>query len=93
MGTVGVVTAFALAGCAAAEVMDGLAALLSVLAAALTGFLMHGWHPARIVPGRCGSLFAGFVLASAAVLVHAEREAGPGIAAGFALTALATADV
>ncbi|MEU1195896.1 MraY family glycosyltransferase [Streptomyces sp. NPDC005813] len=92
MGTVGVVTAFALAGCAAAEVMDGLAALLSVLAAALTGFLMHGWHPARIVPGRCGSLFAGFVLASAAVLVHAEREAGPGIAAGFALTALATAD-
>ncbi|AVH57478.1 MULTISPECIES: MraY family glycosyltransferase [Streptomyces] len=93
LGTVGVITAFALSGCAAAEVMDGLAALLSVLAAALTGFLMHGWPPARIVPGRCGALFAGFVLASAAVLVHAGREAGAGLGAGFALTAVACADV
>ncbi|MET9124299.1 undecaprenyl/decaprenyl-phosphate alpha-N-acetylglucosaminyl 1-phosphate transferase [Streptomyces sp. NPDC004528] len=92
MGTVAVVTAFALSGCAAAEVMDGLATLLSVLAAALTGFLMHGWPPARIVPGRCGGLFAGFVLASAAVLVHAGREAGPGVGAVFALTVVAAAD-
>ncbi|KAB1987660.1 MraY family glycosyltransferase [Streptomyces triticiradicis] len=93
MGTVGVITAFALSGCAAAEIMDGLAALLSVLAAALTGFLMHGWPPARIAPGRCGSLFAGFVLASAAVRVHAERPPGPGLGAAFALTAVAGADV
>lgn len=93
MGTVAVLTAFALSGCAAAEIMDGLAALLSVLAAALTGFLMHNWPPARIVPGRCGALFAGFVLASAAVRVHAGREAGPGMGAVFALTAVATADV
>ncbi|MEV6534839.1 MraY family glycosyltransferase [Streptomyces sp. NPDC051639] len=92
MGTVAVVTAFALSGCAAAEVMDGLATLLSVLAAALTGFLMHGWPPARIVPGRCGGLFAGFVLTSAAVLVHAGRGAGPSVGAVFALTAVATAD-
>ncbi|MEV6191092.1 MraY family glycosyltransferase [Streptomyces sp. NPDC051920] len=92
MGTVGVITAFALSGCAAAELMDGLAALLSVLAAALTGFLMHGWPPARIAPGRCGSLFAGFLLASAVVQVHAERPAGPGLGAAFALTAVATAD-
>ena len=92
LGTVGVITAFALGGCAAAEVMDGLAALLSVLAAALAGFLMHGWPPARIAAGRCGSQFAGFVLASAAVLVHAERPTGSGLAAGFALTALVTAD-
>jgi len=92
MGTVAVLTAFALSGCAAAEVMDGLAALLSVLAAALTGFLMHGWPPARIVPGRCGALFAGFLLASAAVLVHAGREAGPSLGALFALTAVAGAD-
>ncbi|MHA5049752.1 MraY family glycosyltransferase [Streptomyces sp. SD15] len=93
MGTVAVVTAFALSGCAAAEVMDGFAALLSVLAAALTGFLMHNWPPARIVPGRCGALFAGFVLASAAVWVHAGREAGSSVGAVFALTAVATADV
>lgn len=92
MGTVGVITAFALSGCAATEVMDGLAALLSVLAAALTGFLMHGWPPARIAPGRCGSLFAGFVLAAAVVQVHAERPVGSGLGAGFALTAVASAD-
>ncbi|MCX4576409.1 undecaprenyl/decaprenyl-phosphate alpha-N-acetylglucosaminyl 1-phosphate transferase [Streptomyces sp. NBC_01571] len=92
MGTVAVVTAFALSGSAAAEVMDGLATLLSVLAAALTGFLMHGWPPARIVPGRCGGLFAGFVLASAAVLVHAGRETGSSVGAVFALTVVATAD-
>lgn len=92
LGTVGVVTAFALSGCAAAEVMDGLAALLSVLAAALTGFLMHGWPPARIAAGRCGSQFAGFVLASAVVLVHAERPAGAGFGAAFALTAVVSAD-
>ncbi|MFJ8005658.1 MraY family glycosyltransferase [Streptomyces fagopyri] len=92
MGTVAVVTAFALSGCAAAEVMDGPATLLSVLAAALTGLLMHGRLPARIVPGWCGGLFAGFVLASAAVLVHAGREAGPGVGAVFALTVVATAD-
>jgi UDP-GlcNAc:undecaprenyl-phosphate GlcNAc-1-phosphate transferase len=92
MGTVAVVTAFALSGCAAAEVMDGLAALLSVLAAALTGFLMHNWPPARIVPGRCGALFVGFVLTSAAVLVHTGREAGSSAGAGFALTAVATVD-
>ncbi|MFE1286438.1 MraY family glycosyltransferase [Streptomyces sp. NPDC058751] len=93
MGTVGVITAFALGGCAAAELMDGLAALLSVLAAALTGFLMHGWPPARSAPGRCGSLFAGFLLASAIVRVHAERPAGSGLGAAFALTAVAGADV
>ncbi|MFF4540782.1 MraY family glycosyltransferase [Streptomyces aureus] len=92
LGTVGVVTAFALSGCAAAELMDGLAALLSVLAAALTGFLMHGWPPARIAPGRCGSLFTGFLLASAVVQVHAVRPAGSGLGAAFALTAVAGAD-
>ncbi|MFJ8507698.1 MraY family glycosyltransferase [Streptomyces avermitilis] len=92
MGTVGVVTAFALGGCAAAEVMDGLAALLSVLAAALTGFLMHNWAPARTVAGRCGALFTGFVLASAAVFVHAGREPLGSAGALFALTAVATAD-
>ncbi|UXI79865.1 undecaprenyl/decaprenyl-phosphate alpha-N-acetylglucosaminyl 1-phosphate transferase, partial [Streptomyces vinaceusdrappus] len=55
-GTVGVVTAFGVAACAAAEVMDALAVLLSVLAAALTGFLLHNWHPARVALGACGSL-------------------------------------
>ncbi|MEU6482129.1 MraY family glycosyltransferase [Streptomyces sp. NPDC047017] len=91
-GTVGVITAFGAGVCAAAELMDDLAVLLSVLAAALTGFLMHNWHPARIAFGACGSLFTGFVLASSAVLVRTEYDAGPTAAVLFPLTATAVAD-
>ncbi|MFJ9740089.1 MraY family glycosyltransferase [Streptomyces sp. NPDC101166] len=91
-GTVGVVTAFGVGACAAAEVMDGLAVLLSVLAAALTGFLMHNWPPARVALGGCGSLFAGFVLAAAAVSARAGQEAATGAAVLFALSAVAVAD-
>ena len=92
-GTVGVVTAFGVGACAAAEVMDGLAVLLSVLAAALTGFLMHNWHPARVGLGACGSLFAGFVLASAAVLTRTGYEGATSAGVLYALTAVASADV
>ncbi|MEU0055878.1 MraY family glycosyltransferase [Streptomyces sp. NPDC006334] len=91
-GTVGVVTAFGVGACAAAEMMDGFAVLLSVLAAALTGFLMHNWPPARVALGGCGSLFAGFVLAAAAVSARAGQEAATGAAVLFALTAVAVAD-
>ncbi|MBB5928711.1 MraY family glycosyltransferase [Streptomyces echinatus] len=91
-GTVGVVTAFGVGACAAAEVMDGLAVLLSVVAAALTGFLMHNWHPARIGLGACGSLFTGFVLSSAVVFTRAGYELGPSVAVVFCLSAVAVAD-
>lgn len=93
VGTVGVVTAFGVGVCAAVEVMDGLAVLLSVLAAALTGFLMHNWHPARIALGACGSLFTGFVLASAVVLTRAGYAPGSSAGPLFAFTAVASADV
>jgi UDP-GlcNAc:undecaprenyl-phosphate/decaprenyl-phosphate GlcNAc-1-phosphate transferase len=93
VGTVGVLTAFGVAACAAAEVMDGLAVLLSVLAAALTGFLMHNWPPARVGLGACGSLFAGFLLACAAVNVRAGLDLASGAGVLFSLTALASADV
>jgi len=91
-GTVGVVTAFGVGACAAMEVMDGLAVLLSVLAAALTGFLMHNWHPARIALGACGSLFTGFVLASAAVVTRSGHDLASSAGVLFALTAVASAD-
>ncbi|MEV6125061.1 MraY family glycosyltransferase [Streptomyces sp. NPDC052077] len=91
-GTVAVVTAFGVAACAAAELMDGLAVLLSVLGAALTGFLLHNWHPARIALGACGSLFAGFLLASAAVFATAGHGPGGGAGVLFALTATVSAD-
>ncbi|MFJ6565141.1 undecaprenyl/decaprenyl-phosphate alpha-N-acetylglucosaminyl 1-phosphate transferase [Streptomyces sp. NPDC091412] len=91
-GTVGVLTAFGVGACAAAEVMDDLAVLLSVLAAALTGFLMHNWHPARVAFGSGGSLFTGFVLASAALLTRTGYDTGSTVAVLFALTATASAD-
>ncbi|QTD99871.1 MraY family glycosyltransferase [Streptomyces cyanogenus] len=91
-GTVGVVTAFGAGVCAAAEVMDGLAVLLSVVAAALTGFLMHNWHPARIGLGACGSLFTGFLLSSAAVFTRAGYDIGPSAAVVFCLAAVAVTD-
>ncbi|MFJ9715863.1 MraY family glycosyltransferase [Streptomyces sp. NPDC101213] len=92
-GTAGAVTAFGVAACAAAEVMDGLAVLLSVLAAALTGFLLHNWPPARVALGGCGALFTGFLLAAAAVTTRAGQDAATGAGVLFALTAVAVADV
>ncbi|MFS4092404.1 MraY family glycosyltransferase [Streptomyces sp. AF1A] len=91
-GTVGVITAFGAGLVAAAEVMDGLAVLLSVFAAALTGFLMHNWHPARIGLGACGSLFTGFLLSSAVVFTRAGYALGPSVAVVFCLGAVAAAD-
>ncbi|MEU0051583.1 MraY family glycosyltransferase [Streptomyces sp. NPDC006309] len=91
-GTVGVITAFGAGACAAAEVMDGLAVLLSVFAAALTGFLMHNWHPARVGMGACGSLFTGFLLASSVVFTRAGYPLGPSAAVAFCLGAVAAAD-
>jgi len=92
LGTVAVVTALGLSACAAADGLGPLSAALGVLAAALTGFLMHNWHPARMHLGSCGSLFTGFLLASAAVLVNAGHEALPGAGSLFALTVVVTAD-
>ncbi|GAA2271547.1 putative glycosyltransferase [Streptomyces ruber] len=91
LGAVGVVSAFTAGACAAAEVLDGLAALLSVLAAALTGVLMHNWPPARVALGECGALFAGFVVAGGVVLVQGAHG-GAGFGMPFALTALVSAD-
>jgi UDP-GlcNAc:undecaprenyl-phosphate GlcNAc-1-phosphate transferase len=92
MGTVGAVTALGLAVCALTADRPGLAVVLCLLAAALGGFLVHNWHPARVSLGSCGSLFTGFALASAAVVVHAGST--PARAAGglLMLTLVVTAD-
>ena len=45
------------------------AALLVALSAGCAGFLVHNWTPARIFMGDAGSLFLGFVIASATVLI------------------------
>lgn len=92
MGTVGVVTALGLCVCAGAEGLGPLAVVLGLLAASLTGFLMHNWHPARVVLGACGSLFTGFLVACAALLVNVDHEAPASLGSLFALTVVATAD-
>ncbi|MGA5122638.1 MraY family glycosyltransferase [Streptomyces pseudogriseolus] len=92
VGTAGAVGAFGLAACATAELMDGPAALLGVLAAALAGFLLHNWFPARAGLGASGALFTGFVLAASAVFVRAGQGIGAGAAVLYALTALGCAD-
>jgi UDP-GlcNAc:undecaprenyl-phosphate/decaprenyl-phosphate GlcNAc-1-phosphate transferase len=45
------------------------AALLVALAGGCAGFLVHNWPPAQIFMGDAGSLFLGFVISSAAVLI------------------------
>jgi UDP-GlcNAc:undecaprenyl-phosphate GlcNAc-1-phosphate transferase len=45
------------------------AALLIALSAGCAGFLVHNWHPAQIFMGDAGSLFIGFVISSATVMV------------------------
>ncbi|GAA2300048.1 hypothetical protein GCM10010234_48500 [Streptomyces hawaiiensis] len=92
-GTVGVVAAFGAAACAAVEVMDGIAGLMSVLAAALTGLLLHNWHPARVALGGCGSMAAGFVIAVGTVYARAGFGVGESAGVLFALTAVVAADV
>ncbi|WP_438293030.1 MraY family glycosyltransferase [Streptomyces sp. HUAS TT7] len=92
MGAVAAVTALGLAVCAIAEGRPGHGLLLSVLAAALTGFLLHNWYPARIHLGDCGSLFTGFLLASSAVAVHTREPGAQTCAELFALTLVVLSD-
>lgn len=92
MGAVAAVTALGLAVCAIADGHPGHGLLLSVLAAALTGFLLHNWYPARIDLGDCGSLFTGFLLASSAVAVHTRAPGAQTAAELFALTLVVLTD-
>ncbi|MER7039727.1 MraY family glycosyltransferase [Streptomyces microflavus] len=88
LATVAAVTAAGLLACAAVDGRSGLALLPAVLLAGLIGFLLHNWHPARIRPGACGSLFTGFLLAASGVLIHVA--APPERTAWAALPVLAT---
>ncbi|WP_343245211.1 MraY family glycosyltransferase, partial [Streptomyces sp. SID14478] len=92
MAVVGVITALGLCLCAGAQGLGPLALVLGLLAASLTGFLRHNWHPARVFLGDCGALFTGFLVACAALLVNAGHTAPASLASLFAVTAVATAD-
>ena len=65
----------------------GLGVVLVALSGACLGFLFHNWHPARIFLGDSGSLFIGFTLASASVVLHKD-VAGLAVPAGLLATTL-----
>lgn len=70
----------------------GLGVVLAALCGACLGFLCHNWHPARIFLGDSGSLFVGFTVASAAVVLH-KGAVGLSLPAGLLTTTLvATVD-
>lgn len=48
--------------------MTGVVLLALTLAAAVTGFLRHNFHPAKIFLGDCGSMFLGFTLAGMSIM-------------------------
>ena len=52
-----------------------LATMMLAMFGALTGFLLFNFHPAKIFMGDCGSLFLGFIIATASVLTTAKSEA------------------
>lgn len=62
-------TSASLAAGAALTGRGDLAVLLSALSAGCAGFLFHNWAPARIFMGDAGSLFIGFVIATATLAV------------------------
>ncbi|MEV0322477.1 MraY family glycosyltransferase [Streptomyces sp. NPDC050658] len=70
----------------------GLGVVLSALCGACLGFLVHNWHPARIFLGDSGSLFIGFTLASAAVVLHKDAVGLSAPAGLLAMTLVATVD-
>ncbi|TDC20748.1 undecaprenyl/decaprenyl-phosphate alpha-N-acetylglucosaminyl 1-phosphate transferase, partial [Streptomyces sp. 8K308] len=71
---------------------EGLGMVSSALAGACLGFLGHNWHPARIFLGDAGSLFIGFTLSSAAVVLHAGADSPTGLLGVWLATLIATAD-
>jgi UDP-GlcNAc:undecaprenyl-phosphate GlcNAc-1-phosphate transferase len=81
-----------LCGIALSGGADGLGMVTSALAGACLGFLGHNWHPARIFLGDAGSLFLGFTLSSAAVVLHADPDGPTGLLGAWLATLAATVD-
>jgi UDP-GlcNAc:undecaprenyl-phosphate GlcNAc-1-phosphate transferase len=56
-----------------------LAILMFGLLGSLTGFLRYNFHPARIFMGDCGSLFLGFTIAGATLIISSQTKSLIGI--------------
>ncbi|GGP86184.1 MraY family glycosyltransferase [Streptomyces melanogenes] len=91
-GTVAAMTALGLGACALIAGRSADALVLGVLAAALIAFLLTTRHAVRAFLGGCGSLFTGFTLGAAAVVLHVGEPAPRSAAELFALNAVVLAD-
>lgn len=69
-----------------------LGVLMASLSGACLGFLFHNRHPARIFLGDAGSLFLGFTLASAMVVLHSGHEGLSGPVSVLLATLVPTLD-
>ncbi len=67
---------------ATGQMLEGL--FVEALAAVLAGFLVYNFNPASIFMGDCGSLFIGFVLASAALLRFSRDDSPAAVPAAYA---------
>jgi UDP-GlcNAc:undecaprenyl-phosphate GlcNAc-1-phosphate transferase len=56
-----------------------LAILMFGLLGSLTGFLFYNFHPARIFMGDCGSLFLGFIIAGATLIMSSKTKSLIGV--------------
>ncbi len=77
------VAAVACAAIAVFAIYDGnrvMAVLMLALLGSLSGFLFFNFNPAKIFMGDCGSLFVGFVIASASVLCATKSATLVGLA-------------
>jgi UDP-GlcNAc:undecaprenyl-phosphate GlcNAc-1-phosphate transferase len=89
---VATVTAGILAWAAHLAGQTGLALLMLALSAGCLGFLIHNWTPARMFMGDAGSLFIGFVISTAAVLIPVQGGPVNRLAELFLITFVATVD-
>ncbi|WP_326823996.1 MraY family glycosyltransferase [Streptosporangium sp. NBC_01756] len=94
-GTLGAVTTVAaafLAGTAFVSAQPALGLLLTLLAYASLGFLLHNWPPARIFMGDSGALFIGFVLSCSAIVLVTGQDPGAMVSGLLLPTFIATVD-
>ncbi|CAL9677853.1 Undecaprenyl-phosphate alpha-N-acetylglucosaminyl 1-phosphate transferase (plasmid) [Streptomyces sp. enrichment culture] len=77
--------------CLTAEA-GGLGVVTAALAGACLGFLFHNRHPARIFLGDAGSLFLGFTLCSAVVVLHRDADGLSGPVVLLLATLIPTVD-
>ncbi len=84
-GLDGLAAGISLIGCGVVMVLSiwtgqtAMVVLMAAMMGALTGFLFFNFNPARIFMGDCGSMFLGFLVASATVLCASKTTAFVGL--------------